>query len=48
MLYALRAFIADSRDPRPTVENIRRTLKIYPYVPGSFGFFEKINENAPS
>jgi hypothetical protein len=27
------------------VENIRRNLKIYPYAPGSFGIFEKINEN---
>ncbi|MBA2116270.1 DUF1254 domain-containing protein [Bremerella alba] len=37
VLYALRAFIVDGKDPKPTVENIKQNLKIYPYVPGSFG-----------
>ena len=31
-----RSFMEDD-DPAPTVERIKRTLKIYPYVPGSFG-----------
>ncbi|MBB4274085.1 DUF1254 domain-containing protein [Rhizobium mongolense] len=35
-LYAARAFLVDN-DPKPTVENIKRTMKIYPYEPGSFG-----------
>ena len=35
-LYAARAFLTDN-DPRPTVELIRKTLKIYPYTPGGFG-----------
>ncbi len=37
VLYALRAFIADGKDPKPAVENIKQNLKIYPYGPGSFG-----------
>jgi len=37
ILYALRAFIADGNDPKPAVYNVKQTLKIYPYVPGSFG-----------
>jgi len=37
VLYALRAFIVDGRDPKPAVENIKQNLKIYPYAPGSFG-----------
>ncbi len=37
MLYATRAFIADGNDPKPAVDNIKQNLKIYPYVPGSFG-----------
>jgi len=36
-LYALRAFIVDGNDPKPAVENIKENLKIYPYVPGSYG-----------
>ena len=31
-----RSFMEDD-DPAPTVERIKRTLKIYPYSPGSFG-----------
>ena len=31
-----RAFLIDN-DPKPAVETIKRTLKIYPYVPGSYG-----------
>ena len=26
-----------NNDPKPAVETIKNTLKIYPYVPGSFG-----------
>ncbi len=37
VLYALRAFIEDGKDPKPAVENIKQNLKIYPYVPGSYG-----------
>ena len=31
-----RAFLTNN-DPKPTVETIKNTLKIYPYVPGSYG-----------
>jgi hypothetical protein len=31
-----RAFLV-SNDPKPAVEAIKKTLKIYPYVPGSYG-----------
>ena len=31
-----RAFLTNN-DPKPTVETIKSTLKIYPYVPGSYG-----------
>ncbi len=31
-----RAFLVDN-DPKPAVETIKKTLKIYPYVPGSYG-----------
>jgi len=37
ILYAMRAFIADGKDPKPAVKNIKDNLKIYPYKPGSFG-----------
>jgi len=37
VLYALRAFIVDGKDPRPAVDNIKQNLKIYPYVPGAYG-----------
>jgi len=37
VLYALRAFIADGKDPVPAVKNIKDNLKIYPYAKGSFG-----------
>lgn len=36
VLYAFRAFLTGN-DPKPTVENIKRTLKVYPYTPGGFG-----------
>lgn len=36
-LYAMRAFIVDGKDPKPTVDNITQNLKIYPYAPGSYG-----------
>ena len=37
VLYALRAFITQGKDPKPAVENIKQNLKIYPYKAGSFG-----------
>jgi hypothetical protein len=36
VLYASRAFLTDN-DPKPTVELIKKTMKIYPYTPGGFG-----------
>ena len=35
-LYAARAFLTDN-DPKPTVDLIKKTLKIYPYTPGGYG-----------
>ena len=36
VLYAARAYLVDN-DPKPAVENVKANLKIYPYVPGSYG-----------
>jgi hypothetical protein len=36
VLYAARAFLTNN-DPKPTVDNIKKNLKIYPYTPGGFG-----------
>ncbi len=36
VIYAARAFLADN-DPKPAVENIKKTIKIYPYTPGGLG-----------
>jgi hypothetical protein len=36
VIYAARAFLTDN-DPRPTVELIKKTIKIYPYTPGGAG-----------
>ena len=36
VLYAARAFLTDN-DPKPTVELIKKTIKIYPYTPGGVG-----------
>jgi hypothetical protein len=36
VLYAFRAFLTNN-DPKPTVENIKKNLKIYPYTPGGYG-----------
>ena len=36
VLYAARAFLTNN-DPKPTVENIKKHLKIYPYTPGAIG-----------
>jgi hypothetical protein len=36
VLYAARAFLVDN-DPKPAVENIKKSMKIYPYTPGGFG-----------
>jgi len=36
ILYAGRAFLTNN-DPKPTVDNIKQNLKIYPYTPGGFG-----------
>lgn len=35
-LYAARAYLQNN-DPAPAVANIKKTLKIYPYQPGSYG-----------
>lgn len=35
-LYAARAYLVNN-DPKPATENVKRNLKIYPYLPGSFG-----------
>ncbi|MEZ5594592.1 MAG: DUF1254 domain-containing protein [Gammaproteobacteria bacterium] len=36
VLYAGRSFLVDN-EPQPTVDNIKKNLKIYPYAPGSWG-----------
>jgi hypothetical protein len=36
VIYAARAFLTDN-DPKPTVELIKKTIKIYPYTPGALG-----------
>lgn len=36
VLYAARSFLVDN-DPQPAVDNIKAHMKIYPYVPGSWG-----------
>ena len=36
VLYAARSFLKDN-DPKPTVDLIKKTLRIYPYTPGGFG-----------
>ena len=36
VLYAARSFLVNN-DPKPTVENIKKNLKIYPYTPGGVG-----------
>jgi len=36
VLYAARAFLTDN-DPKPTVDLIKKTIKIYPYTPGGAG-----------
>jgi hypothetical protein len=36
VLYAARAYLVND-DPGPAADNIRANLKIYPYVPGSYG-----------
>lgn len=35
-LYAARAYLVDG-SPEKAVENVKNTMKVYPYVPGSFG-----------
>ncbi len=35
-LYAARAYLHDN-DPAPAVDNVKKTMRIYPYRPGSFG-----------
>ncbi len=37
VLYAARAFIEGGNDPKPSVDNIKANMKIYPYAPGSYG-----------
>src|SRR5262249_2341239 len=36
VLYAFRAFLTNN-DPKPTVESIKKSIKIYPYTPGGAG-----------
>jgi hypothetical protein len=36
VLYAARSFLKDN-DPKPVVEMIKKTIKIYPYTPGGAG-----------
>jgi hypothetical protein len=36
VLYAARSFLTDN-DPKPTVELIKKTIKIYPYTTGGYG-----------
>jgi hypothetical protein len=36
VLYGARAFLVNN-DPKPTVENVKKHLKIYPYTPGGIG-----------
>jgi hypothetical protein len=36
VIYAARAFLEDN-DPKPAVDNIKKTIKIYPYTPGGVG-----------
>jgi len=36
VIYAARAFL-DNNDPKPAVENIKKTIRIYPYTPGGVG-----------
>ena len=36
VLYASRAYL-ENNDPKPAVEMIKKTMKIYPYTPGGFG-----------
>jgi hypothetical protein len=35
-LYAARAYLVDN-DPKPAVENVKKTMKVYPYQPGAYG-----------
>jgi len=35
-LYAARAYLVDGK-PEPAVDTIKKTMKVYPYQPGSFG-----------
>lgn len=36
VIYAARAYLVND-DPKPAVENVKANLRIYPYVPGSYG-----------
>ena len=36
VLYAARAFLVDN-EPKQAVENIKKSMKIFPYTPGGFG-----------
>ncbi len=47
VLYAARAFLVNN-DPKPTVENIKKNLKIYPYTPGGEGTSIATASAAPS
>lgn len=36
VLYGARAYLVDN-DPKPAVEMIKKTMKVYPYTPGGYG-----------
>ena len=36
VIYASRGYLVDN-DPKPTVENIKKNMRIYPYTPGGVG-----------
>ncbi|TWT32432.1 hypothetical protein KOR34_41950 [Posidoniimonas corsicana] len=37
VLWFGRSYLQDGKDPKPVVETIRKTLKVYPYTPGGLG-----------
>jgi hypothetical protein len=36
VMYASRGYL-ENNDPKPAVENVKKTFKIYPYTPGGYG-----------
>ena len=37
VFWFMRAFLENKKDPKPVVEGIKKSLKIYPYQPGAYG-----------